>query len=313
MKINSQFPRFTTNFSNLALVVSFARSFDNNVKSAIVKNHLVSNSCYIDFDLYMNAINDHVRKPDWDPDWVILHVYKTKINVIDVPFESYAGLKKNNFKYIQFPSLIFFDREFLHTIFFPETNLEYGSPLPSLKKCIFVFNGFVWSELQIIFRELDISISGGSVSKRHQLKSVSFYLSKFLLDLDIDAPVLYESLNLSKFIENNSKFLDLNLFRESMLNIMHDNLSAKLLVLREKLCNLESLVVKTKSLLETANQKTNKYNKDPAKFALKKSLEVQSIKAELNQYLEEINLVESQIKIEEKELNDVNNCSLKYF
>lgn len=64
MKINSQFPRFTTNFSNLALVVSFARSFDNNVKSAIVKNHLVSNSCYIDFDLYMNAINDHVRKPD---------------------------------------------------------------------------------------------------------------------------------------------------------------------------------------------------------------------------------------------------------
>lgn len=309
-----KFPHSPPYLSDLVLIISFARSFDKNIKSMVVNKHLVSSSCYVESGLFYEPLKSQARNPDWDPDWRVIEVYSSTLPLYLVEeFTNPFADTKKKFAYVQIPSLLFFSYDFFDKIFFPNPNPENVSPIIPLKNCIFVFRGFVWPQLQLSFREFDISISGGSVSKRHQLKSVSFYLSKFLLDFDIDVPVLYESKNLSKYLDNNLKIADPNSLREKMLNIMRNNLSDKLFVLQEKVAKLESMVDKTKSLLETANQKTNKYNKDPAKFALKKSQAVQSIKVDLNQYLDEINLVKSQIKIEKKELNDVDNCSLSFF
>lgn len=59
-----KFPHSPPYLSDLVLIISFARSFDKNIKSMVVNKHLVSSSCYVESGLFYEPLKSQARNPD---------------------------------------------------------------------------------------------------------------------------------------------------------------------------------------------------------------------------------------------------------
>lgn len=312
--MKAKFNSSITSIHDLFLIVSLTPSYDNSVRTGGVSTHLVSSSCYVDTSVLLGNLQDSLSNPNWDPEITVVEVYKSSNYLYAEVDRIYKDTNKKKFRYFKVPSFVFFSlrkRHFFELCILNNINSEQS--LFSLNRCIFLFKGFSWLTVQLKFRSFKISISGGSTSKRHQLKSVSFYLSKFLLSLDVDISKIYESFKLSKIIEDamleDSHRIDI----ETMLDIMNSMLDNKLNNNYQKLYSLESLVVDTKSLLQSTNQEINRFNIDPTKFARKQEKKSLAIKKDLNLQLNEISLIKSQIDVIKNELNNLEKPNLNYF
>nr|YP_010697841.1 hypothetical protein P1S03_mgp04 [Porodaedalea chrysoloma]WCF76802.1 hypothetical protein [Porodaedalea chrysoloma] len=85
----------------------------------------------------------------------------------------------------------------------------------SYNNIIFIFNGIAWCNIVYLFKSLNISIYGGSGSRRHLLSTVQSSLVKFLLLLDnmnLDPNIVYNSFTDLSTISGyfNRKILDLD-------------------------------------------------------------------------------------------------------
>ena len=78
--------------------------------------------------------------------------------------------------------------DFLAQIIGGDQNKKY-----LLNNALFIFDNLTWLNLQLLFRYLNIVLSGGSISKRHILSTSQFNLSNNLHVLNYNKEAIYNS------------------------------------------------------------------------------------------------------------------------
>lgn len=98
---------------------------------------------------------------------------------------------------------------------------------PILNRVLFVFEDLNWEQLRNYFRDNNMIISGGSISKRNQLSTTEFNLSRWLMIMDYDRSDVYNSTNyLSK--EYKQKVVNPGFSKQILFNINYDSLEREI-------------------------------------------------------------------------------------
>jgi hypothetical protein len=89
-----------------------------------------------------------------------------------------------------------------------------------LNNVYFIFEDTTWLNLQLLFKIINIQLSGGSITRRQFLSTNQYYLSFFLLKLGYNYEDIYNSINYNKDIS--SGYLDSNeLMKDQKLIILY--------------------------------------------------------------------------------------------
>ena len=115
-------------------------------------------------------------------------------------------------------------------------------------KSLFIFDSITYSDLQLLFRNRKVQVSGGSFSKRHLLSSVQYLLVNFLSNLNYSLADIYNSKNVLKDQGPVSIFNNWDAYKcEFMRRIIE-------IIVREE---IDSMNVKLKSLGEAKAKETD--------------------------------------------------------
>lgn len=88
-----------------------------------------------------------------------------------------------------------------------------------LNNVLFVYQDITWSTIQLIFRLINIDVSGGSISKRHMISTAEYNLSRILYTLDYRLEDIYNSSKIYSFLLKTSNFVSYSeLFNDYKFN-----------------------------------------------------------------------------------------------
>jgi hypothetical protein len=229
-------------FEQFFLFATFARSFDNYHVST--KNtHLVSSVFYSDyFNIeplkFFKSSNVHVQ--------YVIRVLRTHpdLSNIDVKFikhsECLIEIEVSLFYLLS--SYFHSNRDFeglIQQIVGSHNLSESNKDLSNIiNNVLFVFDSIDWANLQLLFKSININISGGSVTKRHFISTAHFNLVLFLIKLGYSSKDIYKSFKSSKV------YSKLNAFQ---LELSH---STQLLIINTKLLNFKEMLLDSIKELE---------------------------------------------------------------
>ena len=273
---------------NFYLIANFARSFDkfhihNNT------NHLVSSIFYTE-DLKA----DNLKNLTLDKDKILnviyidnldinhLNIYKTQdnINIFLIPNiylmkEFLNSNDKNNINQTLLNTLrdknMF--KEIIELLLADYNQLDKINNI-NLNQYIFIFKNLNWFTLQLIFKNWNITLSGGTLNKRHIVSTTNFNLIKFLISLDFKDKDIYNSF--SHFYKYESS-KEINLNKNQILNMD----KALMLKIIKDLNNLISSEVNTD--LNTTKKEINTLTQNVINLEQEK-LEFKNKKIQLNFY-----------------------------
>ena len=333
---------------NLCLLTTLTRSLDNyhNIRRSN-QIHLISSVCNFERSLlvFENLALNSKNKYEY-----ILHVTPltveslqnlTEISVVEpsckiylnklVVFEmSMLWLFVNYMKYNSYSETKFED--FLLNVI---SNLS--SEVPGftknniLTKILFIFDSVNWSTLQLLFKILNINLSGGSISKRHFISTSEYNLSRYLILLGINDVDIYKSYVLNKEAINLSIDISkLVLPTELFILIIKIKTEEVIIHMTENIKQLENKIKNynndIKSLEVSSLIKQTKKNKTKSSIVIpdisdktKKSIEkIKNLSLESEKEILKLKSVISDIKVSidnlsNKSYDEVKNIYMKYF
>lgn len=128
------------------------------------------------------------------------------IAVITIPFFyiylEKGGLQVNPYM-IDLMSLIFGDGTISKK--FMKDSLHLQEMYFSYKNVLVVFENFNWSNIQLLFKTLNISVSGGSNSKRHLLSTNEYLLTNHLIRMEYNYQDIWYSKKLEALTSHQGK------------------------------------------------------------------------------------------------------------
>ena len=182
----------------------------------------------------------------------------------------------------------------------------------NLNQYFFIFENLNWFTVQLIFKNLNIVLSGGTLNKRHIVSTTNFNLIKFLISLDFKDKDIYNSF--SHFYKYESS-KEINLNKNQILNMD----KALMLKIIKDLNNLISSEVNTD--LNTTKKEINTLTQNVINLEQEK-LEFKNKKIQLNKNLKDskklisldksIESLNTRIKALEETLLNFENL-IKYF
>lgn len=294
---------------NFYLIANFARSFDkfhihNNT------NHLVSSIFYTE-DLKA----DNLKNLTLDKDKILnviyidnldinhLNIYKTQdnINIFLIPNiylmkEFLNSNDKNNINQTLLNTLR--DKNMFKEII--ELLLDDYNQLDKIKNInlnqyIFIFKNLNWFTLQLIFKNWNITLSGGTLNKRHIVSTTQFNLIKFLISLDFKDKDFFNSFKYGT--KNYESIKEISFKGESLILHMDKNLILKIIKDKNKL-----LLSKITENLNIINKDIKAKNENVLNLEQEK-LEFKNKKIKLNKNLKDSKKL---IKLE-KRIEELNN------
>ena len=187
--------------TELCLLVTLARSHEKIKKEKNLENiHLSSSVCCVE----KNRVNLKNLKAVYDKNFVLVirivlnlsgDILKRDINKgvveITIPLLNFLDLAGSNFKANQ-EFLIFLSQvEGFEPYISGDDIVKDWNSL--LNNCLFIFEDINWSSLQLLFKLININISGGSGNRRQYITSTDYNLSYYLMMLGFRLSDIYNS------------------------------------------------------------------------------------------------------------------------
>lgn len=181
-----------------------------------------------------------------------------------------------------------------------------------LNNCLFIFEDLNWRNLQLLFKNFNIDISGGSITRRQYLSSTGFYLSLHLCSLNLTPSDIYNSFsNLlpRNDFEDSSKSSFVDLDKNSILNIIStkndelcSNIDKQIEDLNKSNLNTQNSIKNSESNLDKkiSNVKAKSKNKD-IEVSIKNSKRISILKNQINNFKN--NITNNKSTIENLKLN----------
>nr|YP_009517284.1 RNA polymerase [Tricholomella constricta]AYE93422.1 RNA polymerase [Tricholomella constricta] len=287
--------------NNLYTLSTISRSFDkyhvDNNKVHLVSSNFYTNKFELTKDIKFNSVH-----------------YIIFIELINLDkFE----IIKHNSTCIEFKiSLPYFLKYFLGLNSSFESFLEVliGNPLERTKEnrsllnnVLFVYSNLSWSTIQAVYKNINVDISGGSISKRHILSTAEYNLSSMLLSLGYNLVDIYNSsIILSKQLqiskgkdivnsELSSIFsYDLEINKVFRLNSLAEYLNLKIEKFKAQISNLELEVKSRQGNFQFSEDSLKKYSRDTPKF-LELTKNILNFKAKIEKLKQEISSLNSKV------------------
>lgn len=214
MENNNKFENMENN-NSFYLIATLARSFDQyHVKNK--KIHLIASVFYTDKDL----INNISLLQNNNDIHLIIRVLRRE--------DDYFKIIEHNANSVEFycswshllSKSINNSLEHFMEGLIGSYHLESKLGGNILNNVYFIFEDTTWLNLQLLFKIINIQLSGGSITRRQFLSTNQYYLSFFLLKLGYNYEDIYNSINYNKDIS--SGFLDSNdLMKDKKLIILY--------------------------------------------------------------------------------------------
>jgi len=282
------------NNNNFYLLATLARSFDNyHVKNKMI--HLIASVFYTDKDLINNI---SLLENNSDTHLIIrllrrgddyLKIIEHNANSVEFHCSWSHLLSKsiNN-------GLENFMEELIGSY-----HLESKVGGNILNNVYFVFENTTWLNLQILFKIINIQISGGSITRRQFLSTNQYYLSFFLLKLGYNYEDIYNSINYNKnissgYIDSNKLMIDqdlillyIKIFFKTLLNNIYsirNSIENEIKSLKGNLSVLQSEQSSIK--VKIGQQNTKKY--------IKLNKNIENLNKNIESKLEKLSLLSSE-------------------
>lgn len=192
-----------------------------------------------------------------------------------------------------------------------------------LNNVLFVYEDLSWPTIQTVFKQININISGGSISKRQILSTAEYNLSSMLFSLGYNLVDIYNSsIILSKLLQRykdigNSKIsFDLEINLGLKLNKLQIYLKLNIENINKEIIDLEldfksssgTLLKFEKDLLQTGD-----HNKDSKNLTTTRSLKLDknifNTKGKIEKLSKQISALKSKLTELNKEVSKLDNLS----
>ena len=186
--------------NNLSLLVTFARSHENtNNKNNNI--HLTASVCTVEQDkICLSSIKNNKKKYLFiiriglnGLNEIICREINDNVVEITISLTYFLSLANKELKANENFLYLIFNSENLNPYISKEDILKDWNSI--LNNCLFIFEEINWLCLQLLFKLININISGGSNNRRQYLSTTDFNLSMFLSLLDFRASDIYLSFN----------------------------------------------------------------------------------------------------------------------
>lgn len=293
---------------NFYLFANFARSFDKfHVNNET--NHLVSSIFYTEdlkadniknLTLDKDKILNVIYIGDFDINHLNIHKTQDNINIFLIPNiylmkEFLNSNDKNNLNQTLLNTLR--DKNMFKEII--ELLLDDYNQLDKIKNInlnqyIFIFENLNWFTVQLLFKNWNITLSGGTLNKRHIVSTTQFNLIKFLISLDFKDKDFYNSFKYGtkKYesikeisLKGDSKILHMD--KNLILKIIKDKIKLLLSKITENLSIInKEIKAKNQNVINLEQERLEFKNK---KIKLNKNLKDSKKLIKLEKRIEELN------------------------